>query len=79
MIDVRWQDYIIVDPTIMVGKPTIKGTRITVELIIEKLGFGETVEQITEDYPHLTRDQIYACLRFAAHTVHHKRSRKLVA
>jgi uncharacterized protein (DUF433 family) len=79
MIDVKWQDYITADPAIMVGKPIIKGTRITVELIVEKLGYGETVDEILEDYPHLTREQIYACLRFAAHTVHSKRSRKLVA
>jgi uncharacterized protein (DUF433 family) len=77
MIDVKWQDYITADPAIMVGKPIIKGTRITVELIVEKLGYGETVDEILEDYPHLTREQIYACLRFAAHTVHSKRSRKL--
>jgi uncharacterized protein (DUF433 family) len=79
MIDVKWQDYIVSDPAIMVGKPTIKGTRITVELIIEKLGYGETVDEILIDYPHLTREQIYACLRFAAHTVQSKRSRKLAA
>ena len=79
MIDVKWQDYITAAPAIMVGKPIIKGTRITVELIVEKLGYGETVDGILEDYPHLTREQIYACLRFAAYTVHSKRSRKLVA
>lgn len=79
MIDVKWQDYIIADPAIMVGKPTLKGTRITVELIVGKLAYGETVEDILEDYPHLTREQIYACLRFAAHTVQSRRSRKLAA
>ncbi|WP_332368181.1 DUF433 domain-containing protein [Spirosoma telluris] len=79
MIDVKWQDYITADPAIMVGKPIVKGTRITVELIVEKLGYGESVDEILEDYPHLTREAIYACLRFAAHTVHGKRSRKLVA
>lgn len=79
MIDVKWQDYIVADPAIMVGKPTIKGTRITVELIVEKLGYGETVDEILLDYPHLTREQIYACLRFAASTVRYKRSRNLAA
>jgi len=79
MIDVKWQDYITADPAIMVGKPIIKGTRITVELIVEKLGYGESVDEILEDYPHLTRESIYACLRFAAYTVHSKRSHKLVA
>ena len=79
MINVKWQDYITADPAIMVGKPIIKGTRITVELIVDKLGYGETMDEILEDYPHLTREAIYACLRFAAHTVHSKQSRKLVA
>lgn len=79
MINVRWQNYITADPAIMVGKPIIKGTRITIELLVEKLGYGETVDEILEDYPHQTREQIYACLRFAAHSVRSKRSRKLVA
>lgn len=62
----------------MVGKPIIIGTRIRVELIVEKLGYGETVDNLLKDYPRLNRNQIYACLRFAAHMVHSKRSRKLV-
>ena len=58
MIDVKWQDYITVNPSIMVGKPIIKGTRSTVELIVEKLGYGETVEGLLGDYPHLTHKAI---------------------
>ena len=54
------------NPKIMVGKPVIRGTRITVELILDKLAAGETVEQILEDYPHLTREGIRAALKFAA-------------
>ncbi len=54
------------DPSIMMGKPVITGTRITVELILEKLAAGETVEQILEAHPHLTREAIYAALDFAA-------------
>ena len=54
------------DPRIMVGKPVIKGTRITVELILDKLAAGQTVEQILEDYPHLTLEGIRAALEFAA-------------
>lgn len=49
----------------MFGKPVIKGTRITVELILEKLANGETIEQILSSYPHLSRQQILACLGFA--------------
>jgi len=54
------------DPSIMMGKPVITGTRITVELILEKLAAGETVEQILEAHPRLTRKAIQAALAFAA-------------
>ena len=54
------------NPNIMMGKPVIAGTRITVELIIEKLAAGESVEQLLEAYPHLTRESIQAALEFAA-------------
>ena len=60
---------IISDPRIMVGKPVIKGTRITVELILEKLAAGQTIEQILEDYPHITREGVQAALKFAARSV----------
>lgn len=57
---------IISDPSIMMGKPVISGTRITVELILDKLSCGETIEQILEAHPRLTRDAIKAALAFAA-------------
>ncbi len=60
---------IVSDPAVMMGKPVIKGTRITVELILEKLAAGETIEQILEAYPHLTREGIQAALSFAAKTL----------
>jgi len=50
----------------MMGKPVIAGTRITVELILEKLAAGETVEQILEAHPRLTRESIRAAIAFAA-------------
>lgn len=53
------------DPAIMMGKPVIAGTRITVELILEKLAAGETVEQILDAYPRLTRESISAALLYA--------------
>ena len=52
------------DPDVMMGKPVIAGTRITVELILEKLAAGETVEQIHEAQPRLTRESILAALAF---------------
>ena len=54
------------DPTVMMGKPVIAGTRITVELILEKLSSGETVDEILEAHPRLTREGILAALSFAA-------------
>jgi len=57
---------IVSDPAVMMGKPVIKGTRITVELILEKLAAGESIEQILQAYPHLTREGIQAALSFAA-------------
>ena len=58
--------YIISDPQIMMGKPIIAGTRITVELILEKLSAGETFEQILDEHPEITREAINAALAFAA-------------
>jgi len=57
---------IVSDPEIMMGKPTIKGTRITVELVLEKLGQGMTMDEMLQAYPHLTKKQVLAALRFAA-------------
>lgn len=50
----------------MMGKPVVAGTRITVELILEKLAAGETPEQLLEAHPRLTRDAILAALQFAS-------------
>lgn len=58
-------DLIETDPSIMMGKPVIAGTRITVELILEKLAAGETVEQIVDSHPRLTRQGVSAALLFA--------------
>ncbi|KPK08608.1 MAG: hypothetical protein AMJ56_11505 [Anaerolineae bacterium SG8_19] len=60
------QQLIISDPAIMMGKPVVVDTRITVELILEKLGAGETIEQLLEAHPRLTREAILAALAFAA-------------
>jgi uncharacterized protein (DUF433 family) len=54
------------DPSIMMGKPVITGTRITVELILEKLAAGETIDQILDEHPRLTREAVLAALDFAA-------------
>ena len=57
---------ITVNPKILGGKPIIKGTRITVEFILELLASDVSEEEILKDYPHLTVEDIHACLRYAA-------------
>jgi len=59
-------DRITINPKVMIGKPTIRGSRLTVEIILEKLAGGETEDKILEDYPILEREDIKACLLYAA-------------
>lgn len=61
-----WEDRIIVDENVLVGKPTIKGTRIAVEFVIELLAAGWSRDQILDEYDHLTDNDIHACLAYAA-------------
>lgn len=56
---------IVCDPKILLGKPTIAGTRISVDLILEKLGAGESIEEILGSYAHLTREAVLAAIRYA--------------
>jgi len=57
---------IIVDAGILAGKPVIRGTRLAVEFILELLAAGQSEQDILGDYPGLTRDDILACLSYAA-------------
>ena len=57
---------ITVDPSIMVGKPVIKGTRIPVAMVLAKLAANPDVEELFLDYPELTVDDVKACLRYAS-------------
>ena len=52
------------DPSVMMGKPVVVGTRITVELILEKLAAGETIDEILDAHPRLTREGVLAALEF---------------
>jgi len=61
-----WREWIVSNPSVMMGKPVIVGTRITVELILEKLAAGETMEDLLEAHPRLTCEAIQAALAFAA-------------
>ena len=57
---------IIIDHKVMVGKPVIKGTRLTVQYILKLLSNGESIEEILEEYDGLTKEDILVCLLFAA-------------
>lgn len=63
------KQFITADPAIMLGKPIVSGTRITVESILERLAAGETIEQILEAHPRLKREGILAALNYAAETL----------
>ena len=62
----NWQDRIVSDPDILLGKPTIKGTRISVELLLDRLADGWSMEDILTSYPHITREDVLAALAFVA-------------
>jgi uncharacterized protein (DUF433 family) len=62
-------DLIESQPDIMFGKPVIRGTRITVQLIVEALAAGESIEQLLDSYPNLDRGAVLAALRYAARAV----------
>ena len=65
----NFADYIEVNPKKMIGKPVIKGTRITVEIILEKLSYGMTFSDILQAYPTLDEEKIKAALAFAAESL----------
>lgn len=69
-IPMDWRDRITSDSDILLGKPVIKGTRISVELILGWLAKGWTFDTIIEAYPHISRDDILAALAFAAEMLH---------
>ena len=62
-------EYVVADPEVMLGKPVIRGTRITVELILEKLAAGASVEQVLAAHPGLSREAVLAALAFAAESM----------
>ena len=65
-------DRIEIDPKVMMGKPVIRGTRITVELILRKLSEGATQRDLLDAYPRLTRADIQAAIRYAADILAHE-------
>jgi uncharacterized protein (DUF433 family) len=64
--DMDWKDHIEVNPAVPVGKPVIKGTRISVELILDRLADGWTMEDVLASYPHISREDVLAAISFAS-------------
>ncbi len=60
-----------VRPDVMLGKPVIRGTRITVELVLRRMSEGATEEDLLQSYPHLTREDVRAAVAFAADEIAH--------
>lgn len=67
MSDQELLERIVCDPKILVGKPVVRGTRLSVEYILNLQAHGASVEEILEDHPHLDRLDLQACLLFVSH------------
>jgi uncharacterized protein (DUF433 family) len=61
-----WRSRITIDPNVLAGKPVIRGTRISVEFILDLLANGWTIEEILENYPQLEGEDVIAALKYAA-------------
>ncbi len=68
-----WRSRIVANPEVLVGKPVIKGTRISVELVMDLLVAGYTPKQIVEQYDHLTVEDVQACLAYAKEVIRSER------
>ena len=66
METMSWQERITIDPAILVGKPVIKGTRLAVEFIVDLLAQGWSDEEVLQNYPGITIEDIQACLGYAS-------------
>lgn len=66
----KWEDRIVASPDVLVGKPVVKGTRLSVEFIVDLLAGGWTQEQILDNYPNLKTEDIRACLAYASELLH---------
>jgi uncharacterized protein (DUF433 family) len=69
MSEEKLLERIVSEPRVMLGKPVIRGTRLTVEYILKRLSGESTIDEILQEYPSLTRQDIKACMLFAAETV----------
>ena len=71
--------HIVIDPDVCNGLPTIKGTRITAQTVLEFLSAGDTIEDVLDEYPSLKREDVLACLAFSTSLMKHHFSLQEVA
>jgi uncharacterized protein (DUF433 family) len=64
-----WSDYIEQKKDVLGGKPVIKNTRIGVDLVLEKIGNGDTIDDLLLAYPHLNKNEVLACITYGANLV----------
>ena len=69
----EWHDRIVVDPKVLTGKPVVRGTRISVELVVDLLAAGWSHTRILTSYPHLSEEDIRACLSHASELLREER------
>jgi uncharacterized protein (DUF433 family) len=74
-----WQERIVIDPDVLVGKPIVRGTRLAVEFIIDLLAQGWTEAELLGNYPRLTREDVQACLGYASATLQAEKVYPVVA
>jgi uncharacterized protein (DUF433 family) len=74
-----WQERIVIDPDVLVGKPIVRGTRLAVEFIIDLLAQGWTEAELLRNYPGLTHEDVQACLGYASATLRAEKVYPMVA
>jgi uncharacterized protein (DUF433 family) len=72
-------DRIVIDSDVCNGQPTIKGTRITVQTVLEFLGAGDKIEDVLDEYPSITREDVLECITFSSKLMGHHFSLREVA
>ena len=65
------EDRILIDPDICNGRPVVRGTRITAQTVLEFIGAGDSIDDLLEEYPSLSREDVLACLRFSSRLMGH--------
>ena len=73
MTSINWREYIVCDPEVLTGKPVLKGTRLSIEFVLDLLAAGWDSQALKANYPNLTEERIRAVLAYAAETFREER------